>query len=144
MFGVFYAQYNKDMKIVGDYFKVRDINASRKKEAQVSVLNEKNVIVTCPGEHDEPVRFRELLCNVYTNEAEFKKEFKDSFYDKDGKAKTVNGFTFQSLPNFDIRTLTPYMGKAYLVTKAETYSRTTSAGITYNNLHKYELKEIKL
>lgn len=132
------------MQIIGDYFKVRDINVSRKKEAQVSVLDEKNVIVTCPGEHDEPVRFRELLCNVYKDEAEFKKEFNDSFYDKDGKAKTVNGFTFQSLPNFDIRTLTPYMGKAYVVTKAETYSRTTNAGITYNNLHKYELKEIKL
>ena len=132
------------MKIVGDYFKVRDINVSRKREAQVSVFNENNVIVTCPGENDEPVRFRELLCNVYANEDEFKKEFKDSFYDKDGKAKTVNGFVFQSLPNFDIRTLTPYMGRVYLVTKAETYSRTTNAGITYNNLHKYELKEIKL
>ena len=132
------------MQIIGDYFKVRDINVSRKKEAKVGVLNEKNIIVTCPGEHDEPVRFRELLCNVYTNEAEFKKEFKDSFYDKDGKAKTIDGFTFQSLPNFDIRTLTPYMGKAYLVTKVEEYSRTTNAGITYNNLHRYELKEIKL
>ena len=132
------------MQIIGDYFKVRDINVSRKKEAQVSVLNEKNIIVTCPGEHDEPARFRELLCNVYTDEKEFKKEFKNSFYDENGKAKTVNGFTFQSLPNFDIRTLTPYMGKAYLVKKAETYSRTTNAGITYNNLHKYELEEIKL
>ena len=123
---------------------MRDINVSRKKEAQVSALNEKNVIVTCPGEHDEPGRFRELLCNIYKDEEEFKKEFKDSFYDQFDKAKTLSGFTFQSLPNFDIRTLTPYMGKVYLVTKVEEYSRTTNTGITYNNLHKYELKEIKL
>ena len=128
----------------GSFFKARDLAKSQKRESMLPVLTIGNVIVTCPGEHDEPVRFRELLCNVYKNEEEFKKEFKDSFYDKDGKAKTVNGFTFQSLPNFDIRTLTPYMGRAYLVTDAETYSHTTNAGITYNNLHRYELEEIKI
>ena len=132
------------MITTGSFFKARDLAKSEKRESMLPTLTVGNIIVVAPFENDEPIQYREVLCNLYKDKKTLDKEFNDTFINEKGVAKTANGFLFQKQPNFDIHCLTAYFGKVYEVKSDEVYSHTNEkTGVTTNNLHKYELEEIK-
>ena len=133
------------MQMKGTFFKARDLAKSQKRESMLPILTVGNIIVVAPFENDEPVQYREVLCNLYKDKKTLDKEFNDVFINEKGVAKTANGFLFQKQPGFVIHSLTVYFGKVYEVKGDEVYSHTNEkTGVTTNNLHKYELEEIKL